>query len=251
MSFSPVSSRWQRCVQPVLGLLLAESCVLCQRPAQEACCPACQRQVRQSRLSQPLDTRQPGLPVVAWGRYEDGLRQLIRQFKYSGQPQLAQWLGVEMGHTWRQHRPPTRSPRPLAIVPIPLHASKLQQRGFNQAELLARWVARAAQAPLVENGLVRRQATQAQHSLSAQQRQDNLAQAFAVNPRHRANLQNKTVWLVDDIFTTGATAQAAAQALRREGISVAGICTAARSGFQADSSQPTVPSTPQTRYPKP
>lgn len=229
MSLSPLSSRWQRCIQPLLGLLMAESCALCQRRANEVFCAACQRQIRQTQLRHPLDASQTGLPVVSWGRYEDSLRQMIRQLKYSGQPQLAQWLGVEMGRTWRQHRPGSPSSRRIAIVPIPLHASKLQQRGFNQAELLARWVSRAAQAPLVDDGLVRQQATQAQHGLSAQQRHHNLAHAFVVNPRHRAKLQGKTVWLVDDIFTTGATAQAAAQALRQEGISVAGICTAARS----------------------
>lgn len=239
MSIAPGSSpRWQRYFQPLLGLLIAESCALCQRRANEVFCAACQRQMRQTQFSHPLYSHQNSLPVVSWGRYEDSLRQMIRQLKYSGQPQLAQWLGVEMGRTWRQHRPASPAARPIAIVPIPLHASKLQQRGFNQAELLARWVSRAAQAPLVGDGLVRWQATQAQHGLSAQQRHQNLAQAFAVNPRHLAQLRGKTVWLVDDIFTTGATAQAAVQALRQEGISVAGICTAARSELRPDAPPP-------------
>jgi ComF family protein len=172
--------------------------------------------------------------VLSWGRYEDTLRQLIRQFKYSGQPELATWLGIEMGKTWQHYQQSQRrpAPRPLVLVPIPLHASKLQQRGFNQAEQLALAMERQVQVPVMGAGLVRVQATQAQHSLSRSERQANLAQAFQVNPSHLLALRQTTVWLVDDIFTTGATAHAAAHVLRRSGISVAGLCTVARAELQ-------------------
>jgi ComF family protein len=230
------TSRWQQGTQQVLSLFLSGPCPLCQRSTATPLCPACQRQVGQSRLSNPLDSSHAGLPVVSWGRYEDSLRQVIRQLKYSGQPGLAQWLGSELGQTWLHYQAglPSQLHRSIVIMPIPLHASKLQQRGFNQAELLARWVSRMAQAPLVADGLLRVQATQAQHSLNRQQRQENLAQAFQVNPRYLDSLRQKTVWLVDDIFTTGATAQSAARILRQSGVSVAGICTVARAGLQTD-----------------
>ena len=222
---------WQQGAQAFWGLFLSRSCPLCERTTSQVICPTCERQVRQSQLADPLDTSHPGLPVLSWGRYEDTLRQVIRQFKYSGQPELANWLGLEMGQTWRQHQRSkgAKAPRPAVLVPIPLHASKLKQRGFNQAERLAQGMSRVVQVPVVGEGLVRAQATQAQHSLSREERQANLAQAFQVNPHHLPVLRQKTVWLVDDIFTTGATAHTAATVLRQSGISVAGICTVARS----------------------
>lgn len=224
---------WQRGSETLLGLFLTGPCPLCERATHQALCPGCERQVRQSQLADPLDPSYPGLPVVSWGRYNDSLRHAIRHFKYSGHPELAGWLGLELGQTWRQHQQAkgTKSPRPLVLVPIPLHASKLKQRGFNQAERLAQGMSRAVQVPVMGEGLVRVQATQAQHSLGREARQANLAQAFQVNPGHLKALRQTTVWLVDDIFTTGATAQAAALTLRQSGISVAGICTVARAGF--------------------
>lgn len=227
-----LSQGWQRGSQAILGLFLSRTCPLCERATAQVICPACERQLRQSQTPTPLDPSHPGLPVLSWGRYEDTLRQALHHIKYSGQPELAIWLGLELGQTWQHHQRTTaaKSPRPLVLVPIPLHASKLKQRGFNQAERLAQGLGRRGQIPVVGEGLVRVQATQAQHSLGREERQTNLARAFQVNPSHLPALRRKTVWLVDDIFTTGATAYAAAQILRQSGISVAGICTVARSG---------------------
>jgi ComF family protein len=166
---------------------------------------------------------------VYWGTYEGSLRQAIGRLKYDGYTELAQVLGTELGQTWLTHRRALgAAPRPIAIVPIPLHPTKLQQRGFNQADLLAQGFCRLTQLPLHRQGLMRVQATQAQHSLNRPDRQRNVAQAFAVAPSQVAILRRSTVWLLDDIFTTGATALSAAQTLRRSGISVGGICTVAR-----------------------
>lgn len=213
----------------VLSLFLAGPCPLCQRSTPAVLCPSCRRQVHQCQAQTPCDRSLPGLAVVSWGRYEGSLRQAIGSLKYSNQTSLAQFLGTELGQTWLDHGPdPKDLARPVAIVPIPLHPSRLQQRGFNQADLLAQWFCRLTRLPLHSNGLLRVQATQAQHSLNRLSRQQNLAQAFAVNPGRVSVLKQSTVWLLDDIFTTGATAQAAAHTLRRNGIAVGGVCTVAR-----------------------
>ncbi len=221
---------WQWGKQELMGLFLAGPCPLCQRSSPVVFCSACLKQIRQCQLANPLDDSYPDLVVLSWGRYEDSLRQAIGRFKYEGQTALAQWLGTELGHTWRQYQKHTEIPSktPIALVPIPLHAAKLQQRGFNQAELLAESMNRVVRGVLLGHGLQRVRATQAQHSLNRQQRQQNLAEAFRVNPHCLSRLRQTTVWLVDDIFTTGATAQVAARTLRRQGIAVAGICTVAR-----------------------
>jgi ComF family protein len=115
----------------------------------------------------------------------------------------------------------------LVVVPIPLHPSRLQQRGFNQADLLAQGFCRQTRLPL-RQGLLRVQATQAQHRLSRSDRHNNLVAAFAVAPDQLDSLRRSTVWLLDDIFTTGATASAAAHTLGHNGIAVGGVCTVAR-----------------------
>jgi len=214
--------------QQLLGLFLANHCGLCQRSAPVGLCPSCQQQLRQCQLPQPFDRSQTDLPVLSWGLYDGSLRQALRRLKYEHQTGLAALLGHELGRTWLQHLAPPARQRPWVVVPIPLHASRLQQRGFNQAALVAQGFCRQTRLPHYPEGLQRVLATEAQHRLNRQQRQANLAQAFAVNPALVPRLRNTSVWLLDDIFTTGATAQVAAHTLRRSGISVAGICTVAR-----------------------
>lgn len=218
---------WMSGGQQLLNTFLSTSCPICERPTSEAICPNCQRQLYQYRLSSPLQQPLPGLPVVAWASYEGSVRQVIARLKYDHQPAIAQQLGTELGQVWRQvhstgAKPVHRSPLPV-VIPIPLHPQKQQQRGFNQAELIAVWFSRVTGLSMLPDGLCRIQATTPQHGLSRRDRFCNLAQAFTLNPKHQARLRHSPVWLIDDIFTTGATAQAAAQTLRRHQISVAGM----------------------------
>lgn len=221
---------WKQGKQQLLNGFLSGSCALCDRSTPAALCPSCQRQVRQTQLPNSLYQEQAGLPVISWGAYEGSLKQSLASLKYEHRRDVAQFLGAELAQTWLKTAPllSTYGRRPLAIIPVPLHESRLQQRGFNQADTLARWFCRVAGLPIYSHGLQRVQATQAQHSLNRQERMANLAQAFAVNDQVSPRFQRSAVWLIDDIFTTGATALAAAQVLRRRGVSVAGICTVAR-----------------------
>jgi ComF family protein len=221
---------WKPGIQQLLNVFLSGSCALCDRPTPTSLCASCQRQVQQTQLPHSLYQAQTGLPVISWGAYEDSLKQCIARLKYDHRQDTAQFLGAELAQTWLQtarHHTHSRKRSPV-VVPIPLHASKLKQRGYNQAEVLARWFCRSTGLPLESNLLLRSQLTQAQHSLKRQERFQNLARAFEVVPHQRERFKSSTIWLLDDIFTTGATAQAAAQVLRHHGISVAGICTVAR-----------------------
>jgi len=106
-------------------------------------------------------------------------------------------------------------PRPDAIVPVPLHPSRLRRRGYDQALELAKPIARELGIPLLANALQRVRATAPQSELDAGARQRNLRRAFAVKdgaelPAHVA--------LIDDVMTTGATLNAAAKVLRRAGV---------------------------------
>jgi len=106
-------------------------------------------------------------------------------------------------------------PRPAAMVPVPLHDSRLRQRGYDQALELAKPVSRALQVPLLSEALVRTRATAPQSELDAGARQRNLRRAFEV--RAGAALPDH-VALIDDVMTTGATLEAAAKSLRRAGV---------------------------------
>ena len=101
------------------------------------------------------------------------------------------------------------------IVPIPLHKEKLRQRGYNQAALVARKVGEELGIPVDEKILARERKTGAQKSLNNLQRKNNLKNAFKIRQN---DVQLKKVLLIDDIFTTGSTMDAASEALKKSGV---------------------------------
>ena len=112
------------------------------------------------------------------------------------------------------------------VVAIPLHRKKLKERGFNQAELLARVVATHFDLKLVRNNLKRVEATKSQTSLSKKQRIENLKGAFQF--RDKDEFRAKKILLVDDVYTTGTTVREAAKVLKKAKASEVYIFTLAR-----------------------
>jgi ComF family protein len=103
------------------------------------------------------------------------------------------------------------------LVPVPLHRFRLLQRRFNQSALLALAVSRLSGIGIGHDLLVRRRATRRQVGLGAAERWRNLAGAFAVPAERRPLVEGRRLVLIDDVLTSGATAEAATKALRRAG----------------------------------
>ena len=101
------------------------------------------------------------------------------------------------------------------IAPVPLHRWRLMARRFNQSGLLAAMLSRGSGTPWSVNLLIRARATKSQARLSANERRRNVQGAFRLRRRHRDHVQGKSILLVDDVITTGATAEACVRALRR------------------------------------
>lgn len=157
--------------------------------------------------------------AYTFGAYEGPLRELIHLFKYSGIRTLAGPLAEMM------LRALPRQERFDALVPMPLYWWKRWRRGFNQARLLAEAVSRRTGIPVLEAAR-RLRSTAPQAGLSHAERRRNVAGAFAV--RKRAALANLRLLLVDDVFTTGATASACAAALKRAGAAQVSVLALAR-----------------------
>ena len=154
-----------------------------------------------------------------FGFYEGPLRRLIHLFKYSGMKPLARPLAGLL------EKALPIDDRYDAVVPVPLHRRKKWQRGFNQAELLARLLAERRHFPLL-HALQRKRPTVVQASLAMAGRRRNVAGAFLARPG--ADLAGKRILLIDDVMTTGATASACATALKRGGAMSVSLLTLAR-----------------------
>lgn len=137
--------------------------------------------------------------------FEGVLRKAMHGLKYRGRAVLAEPLGGLMAAYWTQHPMPAD-----LIVPVPLHADRLRERGYNQAALLAREMARRTGLVVNERALVRQRSTASQIKLDARQRKENVRDAFHCSGN---SLAGKHVLLIDDVCTTGATLEACAVAL--------------------------------------
>ncbi len=157
--------------------------------------------------------------ATSFGFYEGHLRGLIHLFKYAGMRPLAHPLAQLL-----ERALPVDEAYDV-VVPVPLHWKKKWQRGFNQAELLARDLAKRRRLPLLK-ALRRRKSTEAQATQSIAGRCRNVAGAFMAQPG--VPLAGKRVLLIDDVMTTGATASACAAALKRGGAKSVSLLTLAR-----------------------
>lgn len=157
----------------------------------------------------------------ACGSYEGALRASILELKR--EPHVARRLALLLHET--QRREPLNTVD--VIIPVPLHADREVERGFNQAVLIARELARLSRLPLDEHSVVRRLRTERHRAgMDAKARRKSVADAFVI--RHCDLIAGKRVLLVDDVFTTGATASACAQALNESGASAVFVLTIAR-----------------------
>ena len=137
------------------------------------------------------------------------LQQALHRLKYRRDVILADSLARVMHAAWRRYALPGE-----VVVPVPLSAERLRERGYNQAGLLARGFAEMAHLRYAPDGAARVRHTASQVNLSAEQRRANVAGAFHGRSRRVAG---RSVILVDDVCTTGATLAACAAALRAEG----------------------------------
>ncbi|WP_425990169.1 ComF family protein [Brevundimonas sp. TWP2-3-2] len=155
--------------------------------------------------------------------YDTASRGLILKFKHGDQQQFASLFARWMG----------RAAAPLiedcdAVVPVPLHRSRLLARRFNQAAEIARPIARAANRDYLPEALIRARATETQGGRSLRGRKLNVKSAFAVSEAAARQVRGRRILLVDDVLTTGATAEACARALLEAGARAVDLAVIAR-----------------------
>lgn len=231
----------------LLDYVYPPSCLVCRASvaAHGALCADCWREMAFierpfcERLGTPFerDLGQPGLispeaaanpPVFrrarAVARYDsDKARSLAHRLKYHDRLELAGPMG-----RWMARAGADLLADAELLIPIPLHRARLAARRFNQSAELARVVSRECGAPLETRALLRVKATAPQVGLSRAQRAVNLSGAFQIDQDRAATIEGRNVVLVDDVLTTGATANAAARALLRAGATQVDLLVFAR-----------------------
>ena len=205
---------------------LCRPCLAGISPAASQRCPRCSLPYPSENGTDHLCERCLRQPpafswVVAVGQYRDHLRDAVHRFKYRGGIGLDRALGDLLAAAVTAERPDFR---PDLLVPVPLHPGRLRQRTYNQALLLARHLARQWRLPVAARLLVRCRPTAPQQGLDAAARRQNLRGAFAL----RSPVPAARVLLIDDVLTTGATAEACCRTLLEGGAGEVGVAVLGR-----------------------
>jgi ComF family protein len=213
-------------VEQCLDLLFPPMCVECRRVgrwicpkcwkliawAHSASCGACGTPSIHNPCRWCTRPTSPVRAVVAVAPFEGIVREAVHALKYEGRHAISSTMGKLMAGSCRELKGDL-------VVPTPLHVSRRRERGYDQAALLARAIARELGLPSNVNALKRTRRTRQQVALGPEERRKNVAGAFTAPPQRA-----ETVLLVDDVYTTGATMDAAASALLRGGArSVIGV----------------------------
>ncbi|CAI8725319.1 MULTISPECIES: ComF family protein [Methylococcus] len=230
-----IENGWLNIIQ---NWIYPPTCLLCGNDGQRGLdlCGACERQLPRTgtaclRCGEALPEGAPSPcgrclrhpppfdSCRAAFRYEEPIRHLIHGLKFGHRHACARTLGELAAAHFMLH-----AEMPELIVPVPLHASRYRERGFNQSLEIARHLSRNLQVPLEFRALTRNRTTRPQAELSAEERRKNIRGAFrmerAVNVRHVA--------IFDDVVTTGATAGELARTLRAAGVERIDVWAVAR-----------------------
>ena len=221
---------------------LSTYCVCCGKPVDASrsysICDHCIHHITWGNVHIDLEaeSRRLGRPArldsavacMKYGLYE---RRLIFDLKYDGRTYVARTIGHIMADRLAaegfaatldscfemSNRPGTLCGGFDYIVPVPVHRDKEKARGFNQAEKMARHLGRRIGVPVLPRAIVRERNTAAQRSLSAEDRYFNLEGAFSLNPKEAVKIRGSRILLLDDVYTTGATAHRCGAVLKEGG----------------------------------
>ena len=240
------ASGWGLLVRAFRDTLFPAGCLGCGQTihAPAFFCPACASEIQflprdgcqirgrplrgETKADQVCASCRSELPdldlALALAVYQGPLGEAVRRFKYR-----RHWAtGAALARLLAQGVPPAWLKRFEVLAPVPLHPRRLLLRGFNQAAVLGREVARQNRLSLVPRLLRRLRHTRPQVGLNPSARRANVAGAFALVPGEEQKAQGAGVLVVDDVFTTGATANECARVLKQAGAARVGILTLVR-----------------------
>ena len=187
----------------VINLIYPPQCVHCGR-VDTSFCTACTEQLSQEAIVTTLRNLPTNSVIVSTGSHTGILQSGVQALKYHNETNLAQVFAMRIAAAIQETRWTFDT-----IIPVPLHSSRIQERGYNQSQEIASVLSEVIRCPSNPHAIQRIRATRSQVDLNREERQNNMNNAFLGNSQE---IYGSVILLIDDVLTTGATITACAQA---------------------------------------
>jgi len=233
MNVAPLYKWAQPYSDAVLNFIYPPYCIICKARLElglTLICKTCWQSLpridntqiqKHSRANLDFTESQITKLLAVW-EFNDAVQQVIHEMKFFGKKSIAKFLGREMADLMTHHKDYLETDM---IIPVPLHKTKLRERGFNQSLLLSQAISKLTNIPVNQKILKRIRYTKPQSKMNAFERQQNVKDAFRViDP---STVKGKTVVLVDDVLTTGSTMRVCVESLDSAGVAKILALTAA------------------------
>lgn len=200
------------------GCMVCESCKDILSPLRQPLCYKCGRPIisTSTEYCDTCSTYNFGFDrAFSLWPYNNTVKSSLSRFKYKGRREFAEYYAYEL---YKHFKSLPSKLNITAIVPVPIHSGRLKSRGYNQANLIAKLLSEKMELPNISDYLTRSKNTTAQKNLDPVSRRNNLKNAFEINknsPYYGVHLRN--ILLIDDIYTTGSTADACSKVLKNNG----------------------------------
>ena len=233
MNLAPIYKWAQPYSDAVLNFIYPPYCITCKtrlEPGLTLICRTCwhglpkidnTQNQKHSRANLDFAESQISKFLAVW-EFNNAVQEIIHEIKFFGKKSLAKIVGRELADLMTHDKDCFGVD---LIVPVPLHKTRLRERGFNQSLLLSQAISKLTNIPVTEKVLKRIRFTRPQSKLNAFERQQNVKDAFRVI--NSSIIKGQTVVLVDDVLTTGATMRACAESLESAGVAKILALTAA------------------------
>lgn len=197
----------------ILNILFPPACCVCGKIDQNWLCPKCEKRVERLEKSCVVDIENKKYEKLLYlFQYESLIRKLILRYKFSNKAYLNHFFANVIS---RNEKTRELLKEYDMIIPVPMHQKKMQKRGYNQTELVAKELEKSLEIPARKDILSKVVNTTTQSKLGGKARQTNIQHAFFI--KNDVEVEDKKIILLDDIYTTGATSEECGRVLKEAG----------------------------------
>lgn len=221
----------------VVNFILPNSCICCLAPidaSEEFICRKCYKRLERFEENHPWKEEFIRNGIIDnslstfWFREGTEIQTLLHSMKY----EKLKSIGIMLGRGIGKRVSLFGNQEFDYITPVPLHKARVRDRSYNQSEFIAQGTAEELTSIVLMDLLIRNRQTKTQTKLNKPQRKENVKNAFEINPRYKNKIIGKSVLIVDDVITTGATILECAKVLKEAGTGVVWVCSAAYAALE-------------------